>query len=234
MTDLAPPGCRACSSGRPFEQLEHASGAGHPYAARRDRRRGRCGIGVAAADPSITAKRAEAESVLAQIEEIDSRLSHAIEAYNLANVKLDKIGEAADERASPEDRARQLKNGQRHLAERLVALYVGGSDSRRARGPARRQSVDDLLNRLDAVDRAPPRTCARARRGEEPASRCRSARVRLNQARAAQKRVVADRAVQRQSIEGQLAERQRLLSSIQDQIASMEAEGDAGRRPPRR
>ena len=49
-------------------------------------------------------------------------------------------------------------------------------------------------------------------------------RVRLNQARAAQKRVVADRAVQRQSIEGQLAERQRLLSSIKDQIASMEAE----------
>ena len=31
------------------------------------------------------------ESVLAQIEEIDSQLSHAIEAYNLANVKLDKI-----------------------------------------------------------------------------------------------------------------------------------------------
>ena len=35
--------------------------------------------------------------------------------------------------------------------------------------------------------------------------------------------VVADRAAQRSSIEGQLAERQRLLSSIKDQIASLEA-----------
>ena len=47
----------------------------------------------AAADPSITAKRAEAESVLGQIQEIDSQLSHAIEAYNLANVMLDKIAQ---------------------------------------------------------------------------------------------------------------------------------------------
>ena len=35
--------------------------------------------------------------------------------------------------------------------------------------------------------------------------------------------VVADRAAQRSSIEGQLVERQRLLSSIKDQIASLEA-----------
>ncbi len=35
--------------------------------------------------------------------------------------------------------------------------------------------------------------------------------------------VVADKAAQRSSIEGQLAERQRLLSSIKDQIASLEA-----------
>jgi cell wall-associated NlpC family hydrolase len=35
--------------------------------------------------------------------------------------------------------------------------------------------------------------------------------------------VVADKAAQRSSIEGQLAERQRLLSSIKDQIASLQA-----------
>ena len=47
--------------------------------------------------------------------------------------------------------------------------------------------------------------------------------VRLKRARAAQQQVVAQRAEQRRSIEGQLAERQRLLSSIKDQIASLEA-----------
>ena len=46
---------------------------------------------------------------------------------------------------------------------------------------------------------------------------------RLERAQKAQVSVVADRAAQRSSIEGQLAERQRLLSSIKDQIASLEA-----------
>ena len=35
----------------------------------------------------IDAKRAEAQNVLAQIQEIDGQLEHAIEAYNLANVQ---------------------------------------------------------------------------------------------------------------------------------------------------
>ena len=46
---------------------------------------------------------------------------------------------------------------------------------------------------------------------------------RLERAQKAQVQVVADKAAQRSSIEGQLAERQRLLSSIKDQIASLEA-----------
>jgi cell wall-associated NlpC family hydrolase len=47
--------------------------------------------------------------------------------------------------------------------------------------------------------------------------------VRLQRAKTEQVQVVADRAAQRQSIQGQLAERNRLLSSIKDQIASLEA-----------
>ena len=46
---------------------------------------------------------------------------------------------------------------------------------------------------------------------------------RLERAQKAQVQVVADKAAQRSSIEGQLAERQRLLSSIKDQIASLQA-----------
>ena len=46
---------------------------------------------------------------------------------------------------------------------------------------------------------------------------------RLERAQKAQVQVVADKAAQRSSIEGQLAERQRLLSTIKDQIASLQA-----------
>ena len=45
---------------------------------------------TASADP-IEAKRAEAQNVLAQIQAIDGQLEQAVEAYNLANVKLDRI-----------------------------------------------------------------------------------------------------------------------------------------------
>jgi hypothetical protein len=48
-------------------------------------------VNSASAEPGIQGKRAEAQAVLAQIQEIDGQLSHAIEAYNHANVKLDRI-----------------------------------------------------------------------------------------------------------------------------------------------
>jgi cell wall-associated NlpC family hydrolase len=179
----------------------------------------------AAADPSITAKRAEAESVLAQIQEIDSQLSHAIESYNLANVKLDKIeGELKTNARHLEIARASLKNGQRHLAERLVALYVGGSDAGTLEVLLGAKSIDDLLNRLDAVDRVSAQDTRVLAEVKSFRKQVQERRVRLNRARVAQKQVVADRAAQRESIEGQLAERQRLLSSIKDQIATMEAE----------
>jgi len=45
----------------------------------------------------------------------------------------------------------------------------------------------------------------------------------LERARAKQEQLVAERAAHRQAIEGKLAERQRLLSSIKDQIAELQA-----------
>ena len=48
-------------------------------------------VKTAAADPTISEKRAQADDVLNQIREIDSQLSHAVEAYNLANLRLERI-----------------------------------------------------------------------------------------------------------------------------------------------
>src|SRR6266545_760502 len=89
----------------------------------------------AVADPTIASKQAEAQSVLGQIQQLDSSLERAIEAYNLANAK------------------RSLGNAQRQLSSRLVDLYTSeGQDSTLAvlLGSS---SLDDMLNRMDAVDR---------------------------------------------------------------------------------
>lgn len=161
---------------------------------------------------------------MAQIQEIDSQLSHAIEAYNLANVKLDKIEGELETNARHLGIARKsLKNGQAHLAERLVALYVGGGDQGALEVVLGAKSIDDLLDRLDAVERVSAQDTRVLSEVKSFRKEVEQRRTRLRRAKAAQQQVVAERAQQRSSIQGQLAERQRLLSSIKDQIASLEA-----------
>ena len=178
---------------------------------------------TASADP-IDAKRAEAQSVLAQIDAIDGQLEHAVEAYNLATLKLDRIQSELKTNSQHLVIARKsLKNAQAHLSERLVALYVGGGEGTSLEVLLGARSIDDLLNRLDAVDRVSAQDTRVLSEVKSFRTQVKLRRARLQRAKTEQVQVVADRAAQRQSIEGQLAERNRLLSSIKDQIASLEA-----------
>ena len=181
-------------------------------------------VRTASADPSVSAKRAEAESVLAQVQEIDGQLSHAIEAYDLANVKLDRIKADLKTNSQHLTIARtSLKRAQVHLSERLVSLYKNGGDGSTIEVILGAKSIDDLLNRIDAVDRVSAQDARVLREVKSFRTQVIERKGRLERAQKAQVSVVADRAAQRRSIEGQLAERQRLLSTIQDQIASLEA-----------
>jgi cell wall-associated NlpC family hydrolase len=181
-------------------------------------------VRTASADPSVSAKRAEAQSVLAQIQEIDGQLSHAIESYNLANVKLDRIqGELRTNSRHLTIARSSLKAAQTHLSERLVALYQGGGSAGTIEVILAAKSIDDLLNRIDAVDRVSAQDSRVLREVKSFRAQVIQRKGRLERAQKAQVQVVADKAGQRSSIEGQLAERQRLLSSIKDQIASLEA-----------
>jgi peptidoglycan DL-endopeptidase CwlO len=178
----------------------------------------------AAADPSVSAKRSEAQSVLAQIQEIDGQLSHAIESYNLANVKLDRIkGELRTNSHHLAVARTSLKAGQANLSDRLVALYKGGGGGGTIEVILAAKSIDDLLNRIDAVDRVSSQDARVLREVKSFRAQAIESKRRLERAQKAQVQVVADKAAQRSSIEGQLAERQRLLSTIKDQIASLEA-----------
>ena len=178
----------------------------------------------AAADPSISAKQAEAQSVLAQIQEIDGQLSFAIESYNLANVKLDRIkGELRTNSHHLAVARTSLKSAQAHLSDRLVALYKGGGSGGTLEVILAAKSIDDLLNRIDAVDRVSSQDARVLREVKSFRAQAIESKRRLERAQKAQVQVVADKAAQRSSIEGQLAERQRLLSTIKDQIASLQA-----------
>ncbi|MEO5576557.1 MAG: NlpC/P60 family protein [Gaiellaceae bacterium] len=161
--------------------------------------------------------------MLAQIQEIDGQLSHAIESYNLANVKLDRIrGELKTNTRHLTIARTSLKAAQTHLSERLVALYKNG-DGNAIDVILGAQSIDDLLNRLDAVDRVSEQDARVLHEVKSFRAQVIQRKGRLERAQRAQVQFVATKAAQRQSIESQLAERQRLLSSIKDQIAGLEA-----------
>ena len=179
---------------------------------------------TAAADPTVDAKRLEAQGVLAQIQEIDGQLGHAIESYNLANVKLDRIRGDLKANARHLTIARSsLKAAQIHLSERLVALYKTGGNAGSLDVILGSKSIDDLLDRLDAVERVSAQDARVLREVKSFRAQVIQRKGRLERAQKAQVQVVADKASQRRSIEGQLAERQRLLASIKDQISQLEA-----------
>ncbi len=172
----------------------------------------------------MSAKRAQAEDVLNQIREIDGQLGHAVEAYNLATLKLDAIQSDLRTNARHLTIAKSsLAGAQRNLSDRLVAIYVNGGQASAVEVLLGAESLDDLLNRLDAVERVSGQDARVLHEVRSFKAEVKSRGQRLEAARKAQSRIVADRASQRSSIEGQLSERQRMLTSIKGEIAALEA-----------
>jgi cell wall-associated NlpC family hydrolase len=172
----------------------------------------------------VTAKRAEAARVLAEIQRSDSQLEKAIEAYDLANVKLARIQKDLKVNGHDLVVARSnLKVGQKTLERRLVTLYASDTDNAGLEVILGAKSLDDMMSRLDATNRVSKQDA----RVLHEVVRFRSDVIRrqaeLKRARSEQGQVVADRAAQKASIQSQLAQRQRMLSSIKGQIASLQA-----------
>jgi cell wall-associated NlpC family hydrolase len=180
---------------------------------------------AAHAEPaSVAAKRAEAQSVLNQIQGLDANLSHAIESYNLANEKLGKI------QSDLQENRRELKLAQRNLGRaqtalelRLVQLYTAGGDGTGLEVLIGATSIEDLIARLDTSTRVSDQSAQVLREVKAFRVAVRTRRARLKHAHVEQARLVAERASQKASIEGQLAERQRLLGSIRSEIGRIQA-----------
>jgi cell wall-associated NlpC family hydrolase len=182
------------------------------------------GVGSATATP-IQSKRAEAQAVLAQIQQSDVQLEKAIEAYNYANVQLGQIDTDLHSNAAHLVVAQKsLNTAQAHIAERLRALYVNGDGGGAVEILLGAQNLDDLLGRLDMVQRVGDQDAKVLSDVVQFRKEVRERRERLKTARERQAQIVADRASQKRDIEGQLAERQRMLAGIQSEIKQLQAE----------
>jgi len=179
--------------------------------------------GSASADPSIQDKQAQAEAIMAQLQNLDSSLAVAIEAYNYANVELDRIDGELDQNALHLDAARKsLNRAQRRIAQRLRDLYVNGSGDSTLEVLLGAQSLDDIVDRLEAIERISSQDARILAEVKEYRRQVQQHRRELKDARQEQADRVADRAAQKASIESQLQERQNLLASVKDEIAQMQ------------
>jgi peptidoglycan DL-endopeptidase CwlO len=179
----------------------------------------------ALADPTVASKEAEAQSVLGQIQQLDSSLEKAVEAYNLANVKLNRIKHDLSENTHALAVAKKsLKNAQTQLSARLVDIYTSGDQNPGLAVLLGASSLDDMLGRMDAVSRVSDQDTlvlqqvVRFRREVQRRQRF------LKHAHAEQVQVVAERNAARASIESQLGQRRTLLNSIRGEIEHLKAQ----------
>ena len=181
--------------------------------------------GSATAEPaSVSSKQAQAESVMAQIQALDGSLEHAVDAYNLANERLDAIrGDLKENRVNLRIAAENLRTAQKVLAARMVAIYTTDQNDSTLDVLVGSRSLEDLLDGLETVTRVSEQDSAVLTDVNGFRADMRRARTRLRHARDRQAELVAERAAHKASIESKLSERQQMLSSIKSEIAAIRA-----------
>jgi cell wall-associated NlpC family hydrolase len=181
-------------------------------------------IGPASAQ-TITSKRAQAEAIVAEVESLNGNLEQTIEAYNYANVELDRIeGDLASNAKHLVAARKSLVVAQERIAERLRDLYVNGEGDSTLEVILGSSSLDDIIARLDAIERVSSQDTQILRTVKRYRKEVETRRSSLREDREDQARIVAEQAAQKQSIESQIAEQNQLLASVKDEIAEMRAE----------
>ncbi len=173
---------------------------------------------------TVSSKQAEAQAVLGQIQGLDANLEHAVEAYNLANVKLGKIeGDLRENKLELRLARSNLRHAQATLSARLVDMYMSGGENTGLEVLLGASSIDDLMSRIDTVNRVSNQSAEVLRQVKIFRTAVRNRRERLQTAHVQQAKLVAERTAQKASIEGQLAQRKELLSSIKSEIGRIQA-----------
>jgi len=182
--------------------------------------------GGAVAEPSqLEQQQTRAQDVLAEVRAIDSRLGHAIEAYNLANVKLDRIdADVAQNKRHIRIARSNLGIARRRLADRVVALYTSGESNSTITVLLGAESLDELLDRIETANRVSEQDASTLRQVIDYRAEVKRRARQLARARLAQAQIVERKATQRASIEAQLAERERMLAGIRSEIRRIQAE----------
>jgi cell wall-associated NlpC family hydrolase len=181
--------------------------------------------GGATAEPaSLGATQSRAQEVLAQVQEIDSELSHVIEAYNLENVKLERLdGEVARNKRHLKVAKFNLGEARGRLADRVVQLYTSGQEDSTVAVLLGARNLDELLDGIETANRVSEQDSRTLQKVVAYRTEVERRAKQLARARIVQARIVSTKAAQRRQIESRLAERRSMLASIRSEIARIRA-----------
>jgi peptidoglycan DL-endopeptidase CwlO len=184
-----------------------------------------CGAAAAAnAGPSISAKRAEAQRVLGELQQLDASAQRASSRYQLATQKLHAVEEQLAINKQAIGVAKDnLTRAQHALAQRLVAIYTS-QDQSSLSVILGATSIDDLVTRLEAVNTVTNQDSSLIKQVVSFQRQVVHRRVTLRRARIAQTRLVAVRAAAKRSVDNRLASEQRLYDSVRSEIGQLEAQ----------
>ena len=183
------------------------------------------GAASAGAEPSIQDQRRQAQLILAQVQELDAEVGAAAERFNGANYKLGVLTERLRQTRADLNRARrQLGIARRRASERLVQLYVDGSGPSTLEVMLGSQSLSDLLDQLEVGQRVLEQDTRIASDLNVLAVRTKQRESELAASRGRQAGLVRQRESERNAIAAKLRERRELLSSVQAEVARLEAQ----------
>jgi cell wall-associated NlpC family hydrolase len=184
--------------------------------------------GSATGDPSVSSKRAQAQQVMGQIQQLDSSLERARNAYESANAKLKGIEHNLTINKVGLRAARvNLVKSQAALAQRLYAIYTTRDEQSTLGVLLGAQSIEDLVSRIETVQSISSQDVAVMKQVSSFKREVTLHRKQLVRARLDQKRLVSQRAAARASINSRLVRQQRLLSSIKGEISQLIARQNA-------
>jgi cell wall-associated NlpC family hydrolase len=181
------------------------------------------GSAVAAEPASIVFKKQQASQVLNEVQALDSNLSHAIDAYNLANSRLAQIkGDLASNRRQYKIARHNLRAAQRILQNRVIALYKSPTQASTLDVVLGSTSLSDAIDGVDTANRVQNQDTTVMKRVATYRAAVQKHGRALKRASKEQAQLVAERASEQASIEARLAERKQMLSTIQGQIQQMQ------------
>ena len=110
--------------------------------------------GSASADSSISSKQAQAEAIMAKVQQLQSGVEQASNAYAGATAQLQRInGDLHTNTLNLVAAKRSLRIAQNAVAARLRDMYVNGNRDSTLEVLLGASSLDDIITRLDAMSR---------------------------------------------------------------------------------